>query len=354
MQPADTTSEVEGMLYIPDTLVKWPYPSAINPFYNEVLVEHSEWMKKFLPAISKAGLLGIATNIQSVLFAARGCPKASKETLRISSDFTGWAFMLDACTDCQPASVAREVKTLVCHVMHNLEEERPEGEFFLGQLTKEFWQSALKVATPSMKERFMQGCETFLDSTITQAEDRDKSILLNRDQYMIHRRDRDNICAQPTFCSGGLHLNIPISVFNHPVVREAESQVALLLTLDNDLLSYTKEYAMGDDGTNILTVIMREENVGLQEAVERLCDLHEEAVERFLYLRDNLPPFDEKVKEELGQWFDTMGAWVRSNVDWSFEAGRYYGTKGKEICETRLAPIPRRGKKQSHRAAVII
>jgi len=63
---------------------------------------------------------------------------STTETLRISSDFTAWGFMLDACTDCQTASVARKVKTLVCHVMHNLEEERPEGEFFLGQLTKEY------------------------------------------------------------------------------------------------------------------------------------------------------------------------------------------------------------------------
>jgi len=111
---------------------------------------------------------------------------------------------------------------------------------------------------------------------------------------------------------------------------------------------------MGDDDTNILTVIINEENVGLKEAVKRLCDLHEEAAERFLYLRNNLPPFDAEVKEELGQWFDGIGAWVRGNVDWSFEAGRYYGTKGQEISETRLAPIPCRGNKESHRAAVII
>ena len=65
MQHPNTTLEVEGKLYIPDTLVKWPYPSAINPLYNEVLAEHSEWFEKFLPGITKAGLLGIATNIRA-------------------------------------------------------------------------------------------------------------------------------------------------------------------------------------------------------------------------------------------------------------------------------------------------
>ena len=56
---------------------------------------------------------------------------------------------------------------------------------------------------------------------------------------------------------------------------------------------------MGDDDTKILTVIMHEENVGLEEAVKRVCDLHKEAAERFLYLRNNLPPFDAKDREEL-------------------------------------------------------
>jgi len=79
----------------------------------------------------------------------------------------------------------------------------------------------------------MQACEAFMDSMITQAEDRDKSTLLTRDQYMIRRRDCDNICALPTICSGALHLNIPQFVFNHPVVREAESRAAELFTLDN-------------------------------------------------------------------------------------------------------------------------
>lgn len=57
--------------------------------------------------------------------------------MRVGADWTFQVLMVDACTDCQPPDVARDVRDLVMDVLHNPEKERPEGEFFLGKQTKE-------------------------------------------------------------------------------------------------------------------------------------------------------------------------------------------------------------------------
>ena len=39
----------EYVLYIPDFLQNWPWPRAINPYYEEVTRESDAWFKSFKP-----------------------------------------------------------------------------------------------------------------------------------------------------------------------------------------------------------------------------------------------------------------------------------------------------------------
>jgi len=353
MQSAQDTSSAESFLYIPDTLRDWPWKPDISPYYEEVKAEHTIWFSKFMPAIREIGLSDHPEKFDAVGFTAWGSPKISRDMLRVSAKFIAFGFTFDGCTDCQPASLVRKIVNLVKHVLHNPEEERPEGEIFLGQLAKEFWQAALEVATPPLRQRFLDVLISFFHHTLSQAEDRDDGILLTRDKYMDHRRE--NGAPWPTFLSAALELNIPQYVFDHPIVREMEICAADAAIYDNDLLSYAKEYAMGDDETNILTIMMRHENTKRQEAVYQVCELHSKACKRFSYLMDHLPSFTEEIDRDLRQYlFDIVGAWVRGNYEYSFDSGRYFGKKGREIYVTRLVPIPSRGNADSYRAMISI
>ena len=111
---------------------------------------------------------------------------------------------------------------------------------------------------------------------------------------------------------------------------------------------------MGDDSANILTVLMSSENLGLQEAVEDVCAWHKRTVERFLFLNDNLPSFGAEIDGELRKYIDIVAAWVRAEVEWSLECGRFFGSHGREIEKTRIIPVPPRGAAADHRAPIKI
>ncbi|KAI0294470.1 hypothetical protein B0F90DRAFT_1757050 [Multifurca ochricompacta] len=58
---------------------------------------------------------------------------------------------------------------------------------------------------------------------------------------------------------------------------------------------------------------------------------------------NKIPKFGEPVDEQLVQYSDGLGNWVRANDQWSFESERYFGKKGAEFRRTRrVRLLPKR------------
>jgi Delta6-protoilludene synthase len=111
---------------------------------------------------------------------------------------------------------------------------------------------------------------------------------------------------------------------------------------------------MGDDGTNILTIIMHQDKVDLNEAVEHACRKHKAAAEKLIYLLDHLPSFeDAEVHKNIREYvIETVVASIRGNYEWSFEGRRYFREKGPEIRSTRRVLLRRRGNPDGTRVPV--
>lgn len=79
----------------------------------------------------------------------------------------------------------------------------------------------------------------------------------------------------------------------------------------------------GDDGHNLVTVIMNDFGFDVQEALDLIGRLHEDLVCQFMIvyeklaqvLGDNEPDLDGQIR----RYADALGNWVRANDQWSFE-----------------------------------
>ena len=40
---------LQAYLYLPNTMVEWPWPRKISPYYEEVTAESNAWLKSFKP-----------------------------------------------------------------------------------------------------------------------------------------------------------------------------------------------------------------------------------------------------------------------------------------------------------------
>ena len=102
------------------------------------------------------------------------------------------------------------------------------------------------------------------------------------------------------------------------------------------------EQARGLAGNNIVTVLMRENRISLQEASDRISAHFGALMGTFMRAKAELglrsfgtPALDAAVARYVG----AMEHWVVGNLDWSFETQRYFGPAVKRVKETKVVVL---------------
>ncbi|KAH8101904.1 terpenoid synthase [Cristinia sonorae] len=329
-----SSGKVPDVLYLPETMVDWPWPRAINPHYEEVKAASNAWFYSFKPFKPKS--LYAFDKCDFARLASLAYPWSSKEDLRTGCDLMNLFFIVDEYTDVEPAPVVREMVDVVIDALNNPHKPRPEGEIILGEVARQFWALAIKTASPTSQKHMVESFTDYLESVVQQAEDRDENRFRTIDEYLENRRQ--NIGARPSFVPLELQLHLPDEAFYHPVVQELSVYITDLIILDNDIASYNKEQATGDDRHNILTLAMRQFNTDFEGAMDWVVQYHTLVETRFLDGLKRVPSFGPHVDAQLQLYIHGLANWPRCNDCWNFESGRYFGNKGREFQKTRRVP----------------
>lgn len=175
---------------------------------------------------------------------------SATEHLRIAIDMMTVMFVVEASTDVESEAEARQTVEIAIDALRHPDKPRLEGEFILGEVTRQFvsslyistsqpltnrywrfWVRAQAIADPQTAERFIGVFIDYLQAVVVQARDRDNRTELSIEQYLTRRRD-DTAC-RPSFVMGVLHLSIPYDAFHHPVIEELENAICDLIVIDN-------------------------------------------------------------------------------------------------------------------------
>ncbi|KAJ3563357.1 hypothetical protein NP233_g8992 [Leucocoprinus birnbaumii] len=323
------------MLYIPEYMANWPWPRAINPHYEEVSAASDAWFRGFNAFTPKSQLAFDKCDFGRL--ASLAYPWVSKEHLRTGCDLMNLFFVVDEYTDVEPAPVVREMVDIVIDALNNPHKPRPEGEIILGKVAQEFWQLGMKTATPTAQRHMVESLTAYLESVVQQAADRDDDTFRTIETYLHNRRQ--NIGARPSFAPMELDLDLPDHVFYHPVILELSEYITDLIILGNDICSYNKEQAVGDDRHNILTIAMRQFNLDFHGAMDWVLNYHAEVEMKFLDGLKRVPSWGPDIDRQMKQYLYGLANWPRCNDCWNFESGRYFGSKGREIQKTRMVPL---------------
>ena len=99
--------------------------------------------------------------------------------------------------------------------------------------------------------------------------------------------------------------------------------------------SYRLERSRGLDGHNIVTAIMEEYHLDLQQALYWLSGYASTTISNFLANCRALPSWGEKTDGAIRIYIDLVARCVRGYDTWSYETNRYYGEDGSKIQEHR-------------------
>ncbi|KDQ29694.1 hypothetical protein PLEOSDRAFT_1039734 [Pleurotus ostreatus PC15] len=309
-------------VHLPKALASWPWPRRVNPHYESVKQQASAWCESFQ-----------AFNPQ----AQDAFNKCDFTGYRVCCDMMNLFFCIDEITDLSPSDAVRSQVDIVMDAIRHPHRPRPFGEWVIGEMARQFWANAALIASPTAQARFIDSCQTYLDALVQQAEDREKGHIRLVEDYFTVRRG--SIGAAPSITIGALYLNIPQEAFDHPVISKLTEICVDMIIIGNDICSYKVEWERGDEGHNLVTVIMQQFRVDVQHAMHHIANLHDCLFNRFLEHWRRIPLFGGPVDSEIRTYCNMLANWVRANDSWSFEGGRYFGDKGREIQTTRLVRL---------------
>jgi len=106
--------------------------------------------------------------------------------------------------------------------------------------------------------------------------------------------------------------------------------------------SYYRESSSGLGDHNLITVIMAEYHLGLQDALNWLGTYADGLVSQFLSNLKQIPSWDPDTDRKVQMYIDGIGQWVRGQDDWAHEAERYYGDDRLRIQKDRILRISQR------------
>lgn len=77
------------------------------------------------------------------------------------------------------------------------------------------------------------------------------------------------------------------------------------------------------------------QGLDVQGAVDWAGDMHADMAKRFNKLFLELPQYGDPIDRDVRAFMEGVGHWTGGNVQWSFESGRYFGSRGLEVMATR-------------------
>ncbi|KAI3395183.1 hypothetical protein diail_1677 [Diaporthe ilicicola] len=334
----DETNGTGRVLKLPNTLASWPWPRFINPHYEECKGESSGWAESFRAFGPKAQAAFNRCDFN--LLASFGYASLDRAGNRVGCDLMNLFFVFDEWSDVSTAAETRIQADVIMDSLRDPCKPRPAGEWVGGALTRSFWLNAIKIATVTAQKRFVDAFQHYTDAVVQQALDRDRGDLRDIQGYFEARRE--TIGAKPSFAINQIHLDLPDHIVESPIITRLADLSTDMIIIGNDIYSYNVEQSRGDDGHNLVTVVMAELNLGVQEALDWIGRLHDELAAEFIVEYARVPELfteSEVANAEIRFYVDALGNWVRANDQWSFESQRYFGTDGMRILKERTVTL---------------
>ncbi|KAF9530787.1 terpenoid synthase [Crepidotus variabilis] len=328
---------------LPDLLARFPWPRNLSEFYTEAKAESSTWTEGFHP-FDEDGLEGFNLCDFNLLAGLAYAPR-EKEIIRLGCDLMNIFYVFDEYSDITDAAGAEGIRNIIMDAFRNPHNSRPEGELLLGEMCRDFWLRASSYVKPDAHclGHFLRDFDLYTEAVVREADDRTKRIYRSFEEYLAIRRDSSGCYPSFALCEFGLDL--PEEAYHHPRMAELRVQATDLIAIGNDIDSYAMEKARGLELHNSVELVMKEQGVNVQGAINWLERYAAGVHAGFLENVAQMPSWGEQTDKKVKTYIDGLAQWIRGNDDWTFESGRYFGSKGLEIQKTRVMTLlpPSRG-----------
>ncbi|OAX39206.1 terpenoid synthase [Rhizopogon vinicolor AM-OR11-026] len=274
------------MIYLPDTMTNWPWPRIVNPHFEAVKLEVDASIRDF-KALSPES--------------QEAFDKCDFEHLRIGCDLMNAYFIIVGRMGLNPMVASSR-----------------------------FWARAIQSASLPSQRRFLDSFIAYLRALVVEAFDRDQGHCRGINGYLRLRRDTCSVKPCCFICEIGMDL--PDKVLQHPIIVELEQCILELSLIDNDMASYNREQATGDENYNLITAVMLELDLDVGGAMAWAARYHAEVQTKFVDALTKIPSWGLSVDGLIKEYIDGIAIWTRGTHSWNYETECSFGPRVPGLC----------------------
>lgn len=299
-----------------------------------------EWVRRFSLVEGERGWTRLKKS-KFPLLAARAYPDCNLPELELVAEWNTWLFIFDdQCDETALGKDSQGLGRLNDRFMEIVGGAVPsvEQDPALCQGLHDLIERLRKVMDKQWMARFAKSVGEYLESTVWESTNRRNGRTPSLSEYVLMRP-----------YTGGLYTDIDLIEFAHreeirrdteaglqviaPVrlplhIRERADIKALALKTNNvvcwtnDPVSLLKEKGYFGDVHNLVEVLRKETGVDGDVALKKVVELTNGEVVDFLRIKNELTPVGESA-DAVKTYIAILEAWMRGNLDWSFETHRY-------------------------------
>ncbi len=300
-----------------------PIPSAIHPQVAAIQHHSLQWVRDF-------GL--IAGDVAAERFAAakfgwlaaRAYPWTGLAEAAIVVDWNVWLFLLD--DQCDEGGIGSDPAGLraYCAALSAIlrDPDAAPGAEPLARALRDVWGRMRARSAPDWQARFLKDADEYFAACVWEATNRAEGITPTVEEYIYYRPLTGALITDVDLIELTEHLNLPEDARLHPVVQALTAMANNVVCWSNDIISLEKEMRRGDVH-NLVLAIRQRDQCSLPDAVARAAAMHDTEVRRFLATEAELPAFTPAVTADLRRYVAVLRAWMRGNLDWATDSGRY-------------------------------
>ncbi|EPQ52188.1 terpenoid synthase [Gloeophyllum trabeum ATCC 11539] len=329
-----TADSPPAKIVLPDLVSHCDFPLRTNVHCARASKESEEWFLQNanLNKHRRADFLALkAGELTSMCY-----PYAPYHELRVCCDFMNYLFHLDDLMDDMKKSSTWSLRDEVIGVLRDPDGYRPQSR--VGKMTRDFWTRLATTSTFGVESRFIKTFDAFFSAVSQQAYDRQEGHIPDLESYIAMRRDTSGCRPCWALIEYAYDLAIPDEVMEHPILCSLGDAANDLVTWSNDIFSYNNEQARGDTH-NMIVVVMKQKHLSLQSAVDFVGSMCKDSIDRFVEDRANLPSWGPGIDDAVARYVQGLADWIVGSLHWSFDSGRYFGDKGKDVKMSRVVEL---------------
>lgn len=326
MTPHQYPFEPGASFFLPEIMTR--IPARSHPKTDEIELQSAAWVRRHLAfAFATERQLEQFLLTRCAYFACLIWPMTRDEWMLDLANLSQHLFAFDDAYG-DRAGIGRDIQSawkVFDDFFIVMAGEPPRSGHPYALNFQDIWGRVALPMTAGQRSRYRKASEDWLRDCAREIASREKGKVFDFDTYLAVRRG--SVYSTPCFpiIEHGLGIELPEELITSPELAELHLLCTDCMILINDLFSFHKE-ALSGDFVNAVSILCMRHGLGLQQAVDRVCEILHAAEGMFLQKCRDLLAKNEDLQVVLSPYLTALGYYMSGLLYWARFTTRYHGS----------------------------